>query len=886
MSIYKKTVFLLWGVFFLFLILFPIQLTTTNNSYTRYTKNETSINIQISKVSAQTLRERIAPPIDSTDPVIKAWSFMRSLVNSALVIILILAAFANILNLNIDTYTIKKVLPAMIIGVILANFSLFICRMFIDLANVLTYTFIDASAGSGAAETIARNILSAMGFGSGYSITTGSIIAVVVAVAAWAITPFALLFALLFFIGVPVLVFLALLLLLAGRTGLLYFLVIISPVAFFAMAFPFTEQWFKKWWNLWMMWVFMLPIIFVILKIAAVIGASVGGETSFFTWVIANVLVVFAVIAPFTMGGVIGNWVKGAAMGLGVGAGLGWMGKKFGMEATHQASKTMGKQNAIGDIQDKIKSAMNSGMTKKEAIENLDDGEKAAYSNKNRFLASMGAGALLAGVSRRSRRSAARYEGVEAYSKKLADEETAEEALNRIARHQRAQKLGKINEHLKKSDTTLESEGLDRADLLAQQKRIQEMGYESMNTAQLGMDMRTYLKWAFEQVETTDVDDNIKLMENLTDNDRQAVLSGNVEQMSDKTRKKWTVAQLRARKDANSRPLTGASLDFIETQKAQGLMDNAFEEIDTFSSSPGATSSATRNSDWDSFEEALKNGGATHQDYQLFVNALKDKINLSAGGTNIGKLDQVKLTKANEELQKVMQRIMSNYSSGGNTGGPGIDPDDNFDPTYGGGGGGRSPGGGGGGRSPGGGGGGRSPVVPQTPSASNRLEGTVATDDIIYDVSPAHIRYKTPDGSSPTPEGLADVANDLREVAKRHAKEIKKMVEEHNLEIDTSQVVDWKQHIEKINETDMSNEDKETLGRHVRNQASATFGWKKSVEKAVGRMGTDSTEVTKDVVSNVKNASNIGEAETMINDYYKSRENQLKDVLDKINTGQ
>src|SRR3989304_10477514 len=58
----------------------------------------------------------------------EAWKNVLALLNAVVVLGLIFIALANMLRINVETYEIRRMLPAIIIGVILANFSYLICR--------------------------------------------------------------------------------------------------------------------------------------------------------------------------------------------------------------------------------------------------------------------------------------------------------------------------------------------------------------------------------------------------------------------------------------------------------------------------------------------------------------------------------------------------------------------------------------------------------------------------------------------------------------------------------------------------------------------------------------------------------------------------------------
>lgn len=66
-----------------------------------------------------------------------AWEKSIYIINFLSIFILIFIAFANALKINLDTYAIKKTLPAFIIGLILANLSFLIAKFLLDFSDLL-----------------------------------------------------------------------------------------------------------------------------------------------------------------------------------------------------------------------------------------------------------------------------------------------------------------------------------------------------------------------------------------------------------------------------------------------------------------------------------------------------------------------------------------------------------------------------------------------------------------------------------------------------------------------------------------------------------------------------------------------------------------------------
>ncbi len=257
----------------------------------------------------------------------KAWKYVLALLNGIVVLGLIIVALANILRLNIETYHIKRMLPSIIIGVILANFSYLICRVVIDLAQVVADFFISGVTGDDIVKIFGFNELAGVGAGAGAvigvvggfgiaaTIGTGGAIAVGAAIF--------LIVAALIVIGIPTLLIFFLGFLLALRVYLIWFLVIVSPIAFFSLVFtPMSKVW-QTWWSWFVKWVFLAPIAFLFIKLASIVAGvdwPEGAGPGFAKWFFGLVLFCLAIYIPHLVGGkIVSGWVdlwkKAAGLG-------------------------------------------------------------------------------------------------------------------------------------------------------------------------------------------------------------------------------------------------------------------------------------------------------------------------------------------------------------------------------------------------------------------------------------------------------------------------------------------------------------------------------------------------------------------------------------------
>jgi len=85
-----------------------------------------------------------------TSPAVnKAWVLVRDVCNMGFVVILLIIAFAQILN--VQKYSIKTLLPKVLITAVLINFSKLLCGLMIDVSQVVMMTFVNgfqATAGA------------------------------------------------------------------------------------------------------------------------------------------------------------------------------------------------------------------------------------------------------------------------------------------------------------------------------------------------------------------------------------------------------------------------------------------------------------------------------------------------------------------------------------------------------------------------------------------------------------------------------------------------------------------------------------------------------------------------------------------------------------------
>jgi len=193
-----------------------------------------------------------------------AWSGFRDLANVFFIAIFVAIIFAQTLSLGLDTYSIKRMLPRLIIAAITIQFSYFIMQIGVDISNVV---------GNGIAGVFADVIKTGSNGGQAMSTTEAlgalTLVGGVGALAAGTaivgnmIVPFLLLIlaGALSLIGVVLTVWL--------RVLILQFLVLLAPLAIVAWVMPNTEKWFEAWKSNVIKLLLMYPIIMFMISAGA-----------------------------------------------------------------------------------------------------------------------------------------------------------------------------------------------------------------------------------------------------------------------------------------------------------------------------------------------------------------------------------------------------------------------------------------------------------------------------------------------------------------------------------------------------------------------------------------------------------------------------------------
>lgn len=280
------------------------------------------------KAHAEKIYE-VLNPAKNTGPsetVRNVWTQIRNIINYLGMAFLIYVAFMNILRIEMNSYAIKKVLPALIMGVILANFSFLICRFFVDLANVGMDLLINSPGG-----------VNAMSSGNNFGIAGAFALKIDHAKFLTDVDKLnysyifaALLFCIVEFAGAIIILILSFLFFL--RNYMIYFLVALSPLAFMVSGIPMAKSAWNQWWTQFTKWTFMPIVSLFWLWIGSLwlepfrnLSGSGTGSGWLLAVIFAGVCFYLAITTPFKMGGAImGQWSKLGKQVWGGTAGKAW----------------------------------------------------------------------------------------------------------------------------------------------------------------------------------------------------------------------------------------------------------------------------------------------------------------------------------------------------------------------------------------------------------------------------------------------------------------------------------------------------------------------------------------------------------------------------------
>gem|GEM_PF-1779325 len=201
--------------------------------------------------------------------VTQGWVVVRDVVNMFFVVVLLAIAIGTILQQQ--QYSYAQALPKFIAAAVLVNFSKTICGLFIDFGQIVMMTFVGAfsqAGGGNFAVLIGLNrLLSLTVFGSsdvkydGLAALSGLVLALI-------------------FVSLALIVIGVMVAILVIRIIALWFLIILSPAAFFLSALPNDRGYASKWWDQFINYLLVGPVMAFFLWLSFTVVAVAGNGIS------------------------------------------------------------------------------------------------------------------------------------------------------------------------------------------------------------------------------------------------------------------------------------------------------------------------------------------------------------------------------------------------------------------------------------------------------------------------------------------------------------------------------------------------------------------------------------------------------------------------------
>lgn len=266
--------------------------------------------------------------------IYKSWAVIRNVANIIFVILFLIVLLSQLTGIGLTNYSIKKMLPRLIVIAVVVNVSFLVCQFAVDVSNVLGYglnaLFDGMSSTAGLTGSLNQTTSSTTGGGAATWVEILGVAIAASTIGSW-LTPL-----LLTLLSCAISVFFGAIIL-AARQAAVYILIVLAPAAIVCYALPNAKRAvFDRW----------LKIFTSMLMVFPICGALVGGgyfasnillsasSGGFFLTLVAMLLRV----APFFL---IPSLVRGSMTALGnVGARISNLGNRLGGFTTGMIRKS------------------------------------------------------------------------------------------------------------------------------------------------------------------------------------------------------------------------------------------------------------------------------------------------------------------------------------------------------------------------------------------------------------------------------------------------------------------------------------------------------------------------------------------------------------------
>ncbi len=193
--------------------------------------------------------------------VYNAWTAIRNIALSLIMLLIIIVAFANVLQIQSGAYGLNRIIPKLAVAIISILMTWVIFNFFFEFTLILH----DQAMKITGVEESQGLLSSSLGGIQINTPTTGDIVGKLGAI-----------LVIIFILFLVVACGLVLLISFIARVLILTLLLAISPLAFILAVMPFGEGLGKQWWNNFFKWMFMAPVAVLIIALGMVIASNAG----------------------------------------------------------------------------------------------------------------------------------------------------------------------------------------------------------------------------------------------------------------------------------------------------------------------------------------------------------------------------------------------------------------------------------------------------------------------------------------------------------------------------------------------------------------------------------------------------------------------------------
>jgi hypothetical protein len=233
----------------------------------------------ITKGPLQDLLRYDALTTDTADnPLYDVWRNFVRIANILFILAFMVIIFSQALSLNIDAYTVRKMLPRVVIGIILVQLSYYLMAFMVDIFNVLgsgvAALILSPIEGLPTFQALITPIIDDNAAGSGAVNVVGGALAIA-NLSALGGAAVGLLWGFLLLLPTILFIILAVVTTLILRKALIAGCIVFAPIALVAWILPNTDKIFKQWWELFVKGLLMYPLIMGMLAIGKFAGALI-----------------------------------------------------------------------------------------------------------------------------------------------------------------------------------------------------------------------------------------------------------------------------------------------------------------------------------------------------------------------------------------------------------------------------------------------------------------------------------------------------------------------------------------------------------------------------------------------------------------------------------